>query len=60
MNITERFAQELCKDENIREAFIREGLIEKHPAIRVPIHIIEEFKDDKELGSLVRMMAEKF
>lgn len=51
-NITETFVNELCKEPNIKEAFVREGIIDE--IIEIKKSVILNTPNDLELGKLVR------
>jgi hypothetical protein len=56
-NITETFVKELCKEPNIKEAFIREGIIEETRTIEIPLKDILLTPNDAMLGEMVRKLA---
>jgi hypothetical protein len=41
-NITETFVKELCKEPNIKEAFVREGIIEETIEKQTAVELLEE------------------
>ena len=52
--LTEKFVKELCKEPNIKEAFVREGIIEE--VVEIPLKDILATPNDMELGKLVRKL----
>jgi hypothetical protein len=54
-NITETFVKELCKEPNIKEAFVRDGIIES--IIKIPLKDILATPNDSKLGEMVRKLA---
>jgi hypothetical protein len=50
--LSEKFVKELCKEPNIKEAFVREGIIEE--TIEIKKSVILNTPNDMELGKLVR------
>jgi hypothetical protein len=56
-NITETFVKELCKDPNIKDAFVREGIIEETHTIEIPLKYILAAPNSYELGEIVRKLA---
>jgi len=55
--LTETFVKELCKEPNIKEAFVREGIIDE--VVEIPLKDILETPNDMELGKLVRKLINK-
>lgn len=53
--LSETFVKELCKEPNIKEAFIREGIIDE--TIEVKKSVILNTPNDLELGKLIRKMV---
>jgi len=54
-NITETFVKELCKEPNIKEAFVREGIIDE--VVEIPLKDILATPNNYELGEMVRKLA---
>ena len=52
--LSETFVNELCKEPNIKEAFIREGIIKPETYVKIPQSLIDNTPNDLELGGLVR------
>jgi hypothetical protein len=55
--LTEKFVKELCKDENIKEAFVREGIVEDTRKVEIPLKYILATPNSYELGEIVRKLA---
>ena len=53
-NITTTFVKELIKEPNIKEAFVREGIIEEETYVKISQSLIDNTPNDLELGGLVR------
>jgi len=58
--ITDTFLKELCKEQNIKEAFIREGIVIEETYIKIPLSEIKGTPNDSELGELVRRRSENY
>jgi hypothetical protein len=54
-NITETFVNELCKEPNIKEAFVREGIVDA--IVEIPLKDILATPNSYELGEMVRKLA---
>lgn len=55
--LTETFVKELCKEPNIKEAFVREGIIEENRTIEIPLKDILATETYAELGEMVKKLA---
>jgi hypothetical protein len=53
--LTETFVNELCKEPNIKEAFVREGIVEA--IVEIPLKDILATPNDLKLGEMVRKLA---
>jgi len=58
--ITDTFLKELCKEQNIKEAFIREGIVIEETYIKIPLSEIKASRTNKYLADLVRNIAENY
>mgnify|MGYP000577210117 CR=1 FL=1 len=52
--LSETFVKELCKEPNILEAFVREGIIKPETYVKIPQSLIDNTPNDYNLGGLVR------
>jgi len=55
--LTETFVKELCKEPNIKEAFVREGIVDE--IIEIKKSVILNTPNDLELGQLIRKLINK-
>jgi hypothetical protein len=53
--LSETFVKELCKEPNIKEAFVREGIIEA--IVEIPLKDILATPNDSKLGEMVRKLV---
>ena len=62
--LTNELITELCKDENIKQTFINNGVVtepkKEETYIKIPLSIITLTDSDKKLGSLVRSISENY
>jgi hypothetical protein len=62
--LTSELITELCKDENIKEFMINNGVVteskKEQTYIKIPLSIITLTDSDKKLGALVRSISEKY
>jgi len=52
--LSETLVKELCKEPNIKEAFVREGIIDE--VVEIPLKDILETPNSYELGEMVRKL----
>lgn len=55
-----RLIKELCKEKNIEEILIREGIIEDTRYVKIPLSEIKNNPNDMLLGKLVRNIADNY
>ena len=62
--LTTELITELCKDENIKEFMINNGVVtepkKEETYIKIPLSIITLTDSDKKLGALVRSISENY
>ncbi len=62
--LTTELITELCKDENIKQTLINNGVIteskKEQTYIKIPLSIITLTESDKKLGRLVRTISENY
>jgi hypothetical protein len=62
--LTTDLITELCKDENIKEFMINNGVVtepkKEETYIKIPLSIITLTESDKKLGALVRSISENY
>ena len=62
--LTTELITELCKDENIKEFMINNGVVtepkKEETYIKIPLSIITLTESDKKLGALVRSISENY
>jgi hypothetical protein len=62
--LTTDLITELCKDENIKQTLINNGVVtepkKEETYIKIPLSIITLTESDKKLGALVRSISENY
>jgi hypothetical protein len=62
--LTTDLITELCKDENIKQTLINNGVVtepkKEETYIKIPLSIITLTDSDKKLGALVRSISENY
>jgi len=51
---------ELCKDKNVRDILVRNGVVVEETYIQIPLSEIRKTSNDAELGRTVRNIADKY
>lgn len=59
-NLTDELIIELCKDENVNEIMIDNGVVSEESYIKIPISEIKNNPNDEQLGRLVRQISENY
>lgn len=59
--LTPELISELCKDSNVKQILINNGVLQLTESyIKIPLSIITLTDSDKKLGSLIRNIAENY
>jgi len=62
--LTTELITELCKDDNVKEILINNGVVtepkKEETYIKIPLSIITLTDSDKKLGALVRSISENY
>jgi hypothetical protein len=61
--LTTELITELCKDENIKQTLINNGVVtetKKETYVKIPMSVITLTESDKKLGRLVRTISENY